>query len=129
MAAGPPAASALSESDRLRPPAGLKHRIFARNIEALTCLRELKASCLLLGQGKLPDGAPQHAQHMQELRLTAAADFEGETHVHIFHGFPITVCKLPTLTSLQLTSAGEHMAHTAVLLHLLSQDVPVVVAA
>lgn len=62
---------------------GLKHRIFARNIEALTSLRELK-----------------------ELRMTAAAAFEGDTRVHIFHGFPITVCKLPTLTSLQLSSAG-----------------------
>ena len=50
--------------------------------------------------------------------MTAAADFEGDTHVHIFHGFPITVCKLPTLTSLQLSSAGEHMALTALLLHL-----------
>lgn len=102
---------------RLRLPAGLKHRIFARNIEALTSLRELKASCLLLWRAKLLDGAAQHAHDMQELRMTAAAAFEGDTRVHIFHGFPITVCKLPTLTSLQLSSAGEHTAGFPVLLH------------
>eukprot|EP00891_Asterochloris_glomerata_P009510 jgi/Astpho2/9510/fgenesh1_pg.00145_%23_92_t len=55
----------------------------------------------------LPAGPPATSPwSAQELRMTAAAAFEGDTRVHIFHGFPITVCKLPNLTSLQLSSAG-----------------------